>query len=42
MSETVPFYLEGIQIAVRHQYRRSDGTPGASGKPDPKMIRYRD
>jgi len=30
----------GYQIAVCHQYVLPDGTFGASGKPDPKMIEY--
>lgn len=32
----------GIQVAVVHQYRRRDGTVGASGRPDPKWLRLAD
>jgi hypothetical protein len=38
-SQTVPYY-PGKGMAVCHQYLRPDGTFGASGKPDPKMLRY--
>ncbi len=32
-------YRDGIQeIARVHQYLRTDGTIGASGKPDPKRL----
>jgi hypothetical protein len=40
-SQTVPFYLMGHLAAVCHQYKRLDGSIGASGKPDPKMPEYR-
>lgn len=29
---------DGLTIAIVHQYRRPDGTLGASGKPDPKKL----
>jgi len=29
---------EGESVALVHQYRRIDGTLGASGKPDPKRL----
>ncbi len=33
-------YLDsrGRQVALVHQYRRKDGSIGASGKPDPKKL----
>jgi len=40
-SQTVPYFLMGLLIAVCHQYTRPDGSLGASGKPDPKMLEYR-
>jgi hypothetical protein len=40
-SEMVPYRLNGKQIAICHRYRRPDGTLGASGLPDPKMLEYR-
>jgi len=30
--------LEGQPIALVHQYKRRDGSLGASGKPDPKRL----
>lgn len=38
-SQTVS-YLDnsGREVALVHQYVRSDGTLGASGKPDPKRL----
>jgi hypothetical protein len=32
----------GSLIALVHQYRRTDGKIGASGKPDPKKLRIGD
>ena len=33
------FYIDaGTEVARVHQYLRPDGTLGASGKPDPKML----
>ncbi len=32
--------LEGHLVALVHQYRRIDGTLGASGLPDPKRLYY--
>jgi hypothetical protein len=32
----------GRQVAIVHQYRRRDGTLGASGLPDPKWLRLSD
>jgi hypothetical protein len=40
-SQSVPYSLMGIRIAVCHQYTLPDGRFGASQKPDPKMIQYR-
>lgn len=38
-SQLVAYYdAQGMEIARAHQYRRPDGTLGASGKPDPKRI----
>lgn len=31
---------DGTTLARVHRYLRTDGTIGASGKPDPKFIRY--
>ena len=39
-SQIVPYFLMGYHIAVCHQYTRPDGSLGASGKPDPKMLQY--
>jgi hypothetical protein len=40
-SQTVPYFLNGQLIAVCHRYLLPDGSLGASGKPDPKMLEYR-
>jgi hypothetical protein len=41
MSQRVAFVDgDGVKIAVCHQYRRPDGSLGASGKPDPKRISH--
>jgi hypothetical protein len=32
---------QGKVAAIVHQYRRTDGTLGASGKPDPKRVFHR-
>src|ERR1700677_1729111 len=39
-SQSVQYYIFGRRVALCHQYLRPDGTFGASGKPDPKMIDY--
>jgi hypothetical protein len=39
LSETVPYSFGKGDMALCHQFRKPDGTIGASGKPDPKMIR---
>jgi len=39
-SQSVPYSLMGVKIALCHQYLRPDGTFGASGLPDPKLIEY--
>jgi hypothetical protein len=39
-SQSVPYLLLGVKIAVCHQYLRPDGTFGASGLPDPKLLEY--
>lgn len=40
----IAFYytFDGDLVAVVHQYLRSDGTIGASGKPDPKRLYLED
>jgi len=39
-SQIVSYYdLDGVKVAVVHQYRRRDGSLGASGLPDPKWLR---
>jgi hypothetical protein len=46
LSETYHYYpLDekgnmGEKVAVVHQYTRPDNVIGASGRPDPKMVRY--
>jgi hypothetical protein len=40
-SQTVPYSLMGVKIAVCHQYVLPDGSFGASGLPDPKLLQYR-
>lgn len=40
MSESVPYFLLGVKIAICHQYTNPDGTLGASKKPDPKWLSY--
>ena len=40
LSQSVPYFLMGAKIAVCHQYLRPDGSFGASGLPDPKLIEY--
>ena len=38
-SQMVLYYsLDGMPVALVHQYRRPDGTLAASGKPDPKRL----
>lgn len=38
-SQTVQYFAQdGQRVAVVHQYLLPDGTLGASGKPDPKML----
>jgi hypothetical protein len=38
-SQSVEYYdQEGQRVAVVHQYLLPDGTLGASGRPDPKML----
>lgn len=38
-SQLIEYYtLTGTKVAVVHQYLRPDGTIGASGVPDPKMV----
>jgi len=39
-SQMVPYSLMGHLIALCHQYTMPDGSIGASGKPDPKMLEY--
>lgn len=40
-SESVPYFLNGVKIAVCHQYTNPDGSFGGSGKPDPKLVGWR-
>jgi hypothetical protein len=40
-SEMIPYYNGIEKVAICHQYTLPDGTIGASGKPDPKMIRHK-
>ncbi len=40
-SQSVPYFLMGVKIAVCHQYLLPDGSFGASGRPDPKLVQYR-
>lgn len=43
MSQTVDYWDDqGHKVARVHQYRKKDGTLGASGKPDPKVLRVGD
>ncbi|RLJ01733.1 MAG: hypothetical protein DRP11_03955 [Candidatus Aenigmatarchaeota archaeon] len=38
-SQIVAYYdSDGNKVALVHQYLRPDGTLGASGLPDPKMV----
>jgi hypothetical protein len=39
-SQSVPYFLMGVKIALCHQYLRPDGSFGASGLPDPKLLEY--
>jgi hypothetical protein len=39
-SQSIPYLLNGAKIAICHQYLLPDGTLGASGLPDPKLIEY--
>jgi len=39
-SQSVPYYLMGVKIAVCHQFLRPDSSLGASGLPDPKLVEY--
>jgi len=34
--------ISGSVVALVHQYKRTDGKIGASGKPDPKKLRIGD
>lgn len=38
-SQQVSYYdADGNEVARAHQYKRTDGTIGLSGKPDPKRL----
>jgi hypothetical protein len=39
-SQSVPYFLGGVKIALCHHYLLPDGGLGASGLPDPKLIQY--
>jgi hypothetical protein len=42
-SQIVQYYdRQGDLIALVHQYLRTDGSIGASGKPDPKRVLHQD
>ena len=41
-SQFVRYFDEDGLVAAMHQYRRRDGTLGASGMPDPKYLRLED
>jgi hypothetical protein len=42
-SQTVQYWDRfGNLVAVVHQYRKRDGSLGASGRPDPKFLRHED
>ena len=41
-SQFVLYFDEDGLVAAMHQYRRLDGTLGASGMPDPKYLRLED
>ena len=38
VSQIVLYLLDGEPVALVHQYLRPDGTLGASGLPDPKVV----
>jgi len=40
-SQILHYYTANLmeKVAIAHQYLRPGGTVGASGKPDPKMVR---
>ena len=38
VSQLVLYVLDGEPVALVHQYLRPDGTLGASGLPDPKVV----
>src|SRR5258707_1282052 len=41
-SQLVAYYNSaGTKIAIVHQYLKPDGTLGASGRPDPKLLLHR-
>ena len=41
-TQFVMYFDEDGLVAAMHQYRRRDGTLGASGRPDPKYLRLED
>lgn len=42
VSQYVEYWEAGTKIAEVHQYVRADGTIGASGLPDPKVVLFDD
>lgn len=39
-SQILKLYTQhGVMVAIVHRYLRTDGTLGASGRPDPKQLR---
>lgn len=37
-SQMYSYWLNGAPVALVHQYTRPDGSIGASGRPDPKVL----
>ena len=37
-SQICEYWLDGTIVALVHQYLRPDGSIGASGRPDPKVL----
>ena len=37
-SQIHTYWLDGAPVALVHQYTRPDGSIGASGRPDPKVL----
>jgi hypothetical protein len=39
LSQIIHYFDGDMKVAIVHQFLLPDGTIGASGKPDPKMVR---